>query len=445
MRLSVLVSACVSKIPFTRKGAVVLLLLAPLSFALQIPGSAGTRLVANNASPLAPPWTQLGQLLANDLSTDHFFGHSVAISGNVAVVGAPGYEDFNGHSVFGAAYVFVKSQSGWQNMVQTAKLLPSDGNNCSTCFFGGSVAISGNTIIVGSVTGNAYMYVAPPGGWSNMTETAILSNALAGGDSFGYSVAISENTAVVGAPSSTFGEGSGFIYVKPQSGWKTTSTPDAVLTASDAAGNDLLGSSVAILGNTVLMGAPAKPYPLEYGAAYVFVRPQTGWKNSTENAKLAGAVPRFRALVGYTVAVSSSTAVAGAPSDGAVYEPGEVYVFTAPPSGWANASETALLTNGTNSVDAFGNSVALNGGTILAGASFTTIANRPAQGAVYEFLKPANGWQSTSVFNLRFTEKFGEALDGFGRSVSISGNSVIVGADGRPAGKAAGTSYVFGR
>ena len=443
MSLSRLVSVCFAQSSFLRKLASLLLLMVPLSSGLQIPSISSKALAGNNGSGVR--WTQLGELLANDITSDSFFGYSVAISGNVAVVGAPGYEDFNGHSVSGAAYVFVESPSGWQNMTQTAELLPSDGNNCSQCYFGGSVAISGNTIIVGSLTGNAYVYVAPPTGWADMTETAILSNGLAGADSFGYSVAISGNTAVIGAPSSTLGQGSGYIYVKPQSGWKTTSTPNAVLTASDAAGNDLLGSSVAILGNTVLMGAPLKPYPLEYGAAYVFLRPQTGWKSATENAKLVGSVPRVGALLGYSVAVSSTTAVAGAPSDGSVNEPGEVYVFTKPPSGWVNSSETALLTNGTNSVDDFGISVALNGGTLLTGASFTTIAKKPAQGAVYEFLKPGNGWQSTSAANFRFTEKFGEALDSFGRSVAMSGNSAIVGAYGTPAGKAAGTSFVFGR
>ena len=118
-----------------------------------------------------------------------------------------------GNADQGAAYVFTEPGSGWANMTQTAKLTASDG--AADDYFGGSVSISGNTVVVGAdgatVGGNsdqgaAYVFTEPGSGWANMTQTAKLTASDgAAGDYFGCSVSISGNTVVVGADYATVG------------------------------------------------------------------------------------------------------------------------------------------------------------------------------------------------------------------------------------------------
>ena len=151
--------------------------------------------------------TETAKLTASDGAAGDYFGHSVAISGNTVVVGAD-YATVGGNSQQGAAYVFVEPTSGWVSTTQTAKLTASDG--AADNYFGWSVAVSGNTVVVGELgatgyQGAAYVFVEPAsGGWANATETAKLT----GPDGttingFGRSVAISGNTVVVGGAQPT--------------------------------------------------------------------------------------------------------------------------------------------------------------------------------------------------------------------------------------------------
>src|SRR4029077_1867183 len=104
------------------------------------------------------------------------FGLAVAMSGSTVVVGAP-LATIGSNIYEGAAYVFVKPVNGWGNMTQVAKLTPSIGSTLLE--FGESVAISGNTIVVGSTSG-AYIFVKPASGWRDMTETAQLPEVSGG-------------------------------------------------------------------------------------------------------------------------------------------------------------------------------------------------------------------------------------------------------------------------
>jgi len=141
------------------------------------------------------------------------------------------------------------------------------------------VSISGDTTIVGakgddSSSGSAYVFVKPAGGWTNSFQTAKLTALDAAAfDQFGRSVSISGDTAIVGA----FGDddagsfsGSAYVFVKPARGW-TNSFQTAKLTASDAAASDLFGNSVAVSGDTVVVGSPRDDdVPQNSGSAYVF-------------------------------------------------------------------------------------------------------------------------------------------------------------------------------
>ncbi len=224
--------------------------------------------------------TQTAELTASDPSGDDVhFGWSVGASGNTIVVGDP----FQ-HGQAGEAYVFTMGMGGWTNTTQTAELTASDTNPGSDQF-GTSVAVSGNTVVVGALihtvgsvfeAGAAYVYVMPASGWANMTQTAELSSSDdSPGEYFGMSVGISEGTIVVGAPQHQTGQFSGsgaaYVYTEPSGGW-TNMTQTGELTASDPSTNDSLGTSVAVSGSTILAGAQlhAVGSNLRQGAAYVF-------------------------------------------------------------------------------------------------------------------------------------------------------------------------------
>lgn len=190
------------------------------------------------------------------------FGYPVAISDNTIVVGA---------DAGAAAYVFVKPSGGWANTTETAKLIASDGagSDCFAC----SLAIHGGSIVVGAPAhgfgygGAAYVFVEPPGGWTNMTQTAELTKQYESGYSgLGWSVAVNGSEALAGRPS---GEPGGvYLYRKPKGGWMSTSVFNAELLPTDGYAGDAFGIAVAVSGGTIVVGDTK--LPIAPGAAYIF-------------------------------------------------------------------------------------------------------------------------------------------------------------------------------
>ncbi len=186
-------------------------------------------------------WSQQAKLRANDATAWDYFGWSVSVSKDYAIVGAPGRDD-NGTDA-GAAYVFYNGGSGW---IQQGKLLASDRKEVD--FFGFSVSISGSCAIVGAHgrddrgtnSGSAYIFSINGTNWS---QTAKLTAADGGPQSFfGRSVSLSENYAAVGADGAENRAGAAYIFRKNGSSWSQT----AKLTAGDAAPGDRLGASVSV-------------------------------------------------------------------------------------------------------------------------------------------------------------------------------------------------------
>ena len=196
----------------------------------------------------ATPDTEIVKLTASDAAAGDWFGRYVAVSGATVVVGAPNDDDNGSNS--GSAYVFVRSGISWS---QQAKLTASDA--AAFDFFGVSVAISGDTAVVGANfddgkgvdSGSAYVFVRSGTTWTEQAKlTASDAAAL---DQFGIEVSISGDTAVVGAFSDDdSGSRSGSAYVFVHSG--ATWTEQAKLTASDAAIDDRFGRSVSVSGDT---------------------------------------------------------------------------------------------------------------------------------------------------------------------------------------------------
>ena len=253
-------------------------------------------------------WSQQATLLASDGAKDDAFGWSVSLSGDTAVVGAYGKNRSTG-----AAYVFVRSGATW---FQQATLLASDGAAGDT--FGCSVSVSGDTTVVGAAwssdTGAAYVFVRSGTTWTQ--QATLMASDGAAGDSFGCSVSIAQDTAVVGTDSS-FTAGAAYVFVRGGTTW----SQQATLLASDCAQGDSFGWWVSVTGDTAVVSAPSKN--LTAGAAYVFVRSGATW---SQPATLLGSDCAVLARFGYSVSVSGDTAVVGAYGQNSAT--GAVYIFT---------------------------------------------------------------------------------------------------------------------
>ncbi len=154
----------------------------------------------------------------------------------------------------------------------------------------------------------------------------------------------------------------------------------ADLTASDGAANDELGASVAISGNTVVAGEPGCPSGCNFvGAAYVFVQSGTGWANMTQTAKLTASDGVAGNALGFAVSISGETIVVGA--HGSNGGRGAAYVFVEPATGWANMTETAKLTASDSTANELvGRSVSISGNTVVAGAPNDTVGAHHSRG-----------------------------------------------------------------
>ncbi len=208
------------------------------------------------------------KLIASDGATDDQLGYSVAIDGDYAIVGA-WMDDDNGDDS-GSAYIF--KRDGTDMWTQQAKLIASDG--AAGDYFGCSVAIAGDYAIVGAYgddvgennnQGSAYIFEKPGSGWTTMTETAKLTASDGAiSDNLGISVAIGDDYAVVGAYGDDSDTGSAYIFKRAGTSWNQ----EAKLLASDGAVGDYFGKSVAIDGAYAIVGANGADD--DKGSAYVY-------------------------------------------------------------------------------------------------------------------------------------------------------------------------------
>ncbi len=338
-------------------------------------------------------WTEQAKLIASDAEVNDQFGVSVSISGDTAVVGAvwdvhtPGMpgDQFSGP---GAAYVFVRSGGVW---TQQAKLVASDA--AAGDRFGWAVAVDGDTAVVGAdldnhaggaAAGSAYVFVRSGGGWSQVQPKLTASDA-SGGDRFGWSVAIDGETALVGAYQDDHAggsnAGSAYVFVRSSGLWPE----QAKLTASDP--TEEFGNSVSISGGTAVVGAHKNSHSgwSVTGAGYVFTRSSALW---TQEAKLTPSDPEDQLFFGTSVSISGSTAAIGAPRDDRVglLGAGAGYLFVRPPAGWSNITETAKLTaSDAANDDFFGWSVSVSGDTAVFGAPWDDSAVLLNSGSAYVF------------------------------------------------------------
>jgi uncharacterized protein (TIGR03437 family) len=385
-------------------------------------------------------WVLQQKLTANDGAAEDRFGASVAISGGAIVIGAP--FDKTGTNVNqGSAYVFARSGSVWSLQ---QKLTANDG--AANDQFGASVAISGGAVVAGAFSddidakadqGSAYVFVRSSGVWS--FQQKLTANDGAANDQFGASVAISGGTVIAGALlddlGTTSNTGSAYVFVRSGTVW----TQQQRLTANIARSNDLFGAAVAINGDIAIIGAPlADPFGVvNQGAAYVFARSGGVWSFQQELRANDG---ETEDQFGSSVAINGDTALVGAHFDdigagsGIALDQGSAYLFTRSGAGWTPRQK--LTAHASAARELFGNAVALNGDRAFVGAPHAKVGANASQGAVYIF---GCGYAEQQTL----TSLFSAAGDGFGYTVAVDGDTAVIGAPGEGSGR--GFAYVFAR
>lgn len=464
------------------------------------------------------PIAQQAYLKASNPDVFDEFGYSIAASGDTVVVGAfgegsnatgvNGNQANNSAPSSGAAYVFVRNGTTWS---QQAYLKAS--NTDINDNFGIAVAVSGDTAVIGAwgegsnatgVNGNqfdnslpnsgaVYVFVRNGTNWSQ--QAYIKASNPASIDNYAYSLAVSGNTIVVGAyledsnatgvngnqaDNSASDSGAAYVYVRNGTTW----TQQAYLKASNTGASDNFGYSVAVAGDTILVGATGEASNATgvngnqsnnsadgSGAAYVFVRSGTVW---AQQAYLKASNTQASDEFGYAVALEGDTALIGAvgessiatgvngnQADNSAARSGAAYVFVRNGTTWSQQAYLKASNTGAN--DNFGCALALSGNTALIGAigeasNATGVNGNQADnsaagsGAAYLFIRNDTTWIGLLYLKASNTG----ANDNFGIAVAMSTDTAIVGGhleDSNAAGvngnqadnslNAAGAAYIF--
>jgi hypothetical protein len=446
------------------------------------------------------PKVPAGHLLASYPDADDHFGFSVAIAGDTIAIGAyfedsnavgiGGNENNDGRANSGAVYVFVRTTGGaWVQQAYLKASTPDPEDQ-----FGWSVALSGNTLVVGAPgedstasgvagdesnngalsSGAAYVFVRDAGGaWSQ--QAYLKASNTGASDQFGYSVSIHDDLVAVGTPFEDSNEtglggtgsndmalqsGAAYVFVRSGSTW----APPVYVKASNTGADDGFGESVAVSGDTLVVGAlqedsaamgiggnEASNAAGDAGAAYVFVRDGGGaWSQQVYlKASNTGAADRFgrsvaasgdTVVVGASNEASSALGVGGSESDNSAPNAGAAYVFVR--DGGASWSQQAYLkASNTDMDDRFGWSVAVDADVVVVGARWESSAatgaggsqsdnSAPRSGAAYVYTRSAGVWSHA----LYLKSSSSTIDDEFGRAVDVSGSSIIAGAFGENAG-----------
>ena len=422
---------------------------------------------------------QQAYLKASNADKRDEFGRSVAISGDTMVIGAwnessgvGNDESDNSANGAGAVYVFVRTDDSWS---QQAYLKASNAETGDS--FGYSVAISGDVIVVGayreasnatgidgdennnsmSDAGAAYVFERTGTSWSQ--QAYLKASNTDAGDLFGYSVAISGDTIAIGAYKDDGVDNaifdSGAVYIFTRSG--TTWGQQTYIRASNSDPADYFGSAVAIAGNNIIVGAYGEDsnatginsnetnnLAKDSGAAYVFTRSLSNTWN--QQAYIKASNTGIGDYFGYAVDIIEDTIAVGAyeedsnaigvngnKEDNTIFGAGAAYVFAFTGTSWVQ--QAYLKYPNPRYGIFFGASVALAEDTLVVGAyregsnaigvngsgSNNSAGN---SGAAYTFIRSSNVWTPHTYIKASNTQ----ASDEFGIAVAISGSTLAIGA-----------------
>lgn len=332
---------------------------------------------------------------------------------------------------------------GRETKIATSQGLSANGS-------GTSVSISGTTAVVGSNLddnnnnvdqGSAYVYVYNFGTWT--LQTKLTAGDGATGDKFGSSVAIDGNTIIVGAPragGANANQGAAYIFTRTGSTW----TQQVKLTGADGLTDDNFGNSVDVKNNTAVVGANLDDHPdigtgnFQQGSAYIFVRSGSTW---TQQTKLRDPNGTDNMNYGVSVALEADRVVIGANNFN-----GFCYLYTRTGTAWTLYSR--FQPDDVETQQSFGTAVDIVSDVIVVGSRYKTIVTNGTtvtfrQGATYVF-------QIVTLNNLilqtqRILAADGAANDEFGSAVAFDGTSIIVGTNKNDVGANTdqGSSYVY--
>ena len=359
---------------------------------------------------VSPVWAltpiEVAKLIASDGEREDYFGVSVAVDGDTVLIGAfsddePGSSRGSGDS--GSAYIFTRNAGVW---TEHAKLTASDA--ASNDNFGVAVALDGDTVLIGSQSsnenglvgnGSAYIFTRNAGVWTEQTK--LTASDAASNDNFGSAVALDGDTALISASESVY------VFARSNGVW----TEQAKLTANDDVVAMHFGASVSVDGDTILIGASGDDdNGWQSGSAYVFVRGSGVW---TEQTKLTASDTVIGDRFGAAVAVDEDTILIGGSGPGV----NSAYVFTRSNGVWTEQAK--LTASDAGGYDDFGSSVALEGDIAVIGDSHNYGIN-----SAYVFTRSNGVWTEQAKLTI------GEAAirDNFGRSVSVKGDTALIGA-----------------
>jgi len=367
-------------------------------------------------------WNEEQKLIASDDRYKDHFGQHVAISGDIVVVGAVGNDDAG--SASGSAYIFRFDGTSW---FEQEKLLASDAAEAD--FFGSDVAVSGDVAVIGayrnddngSASGSAYIFRFDGDDW--IEEQKLLGSEADESARFGYSVSISGDVAVIGAyGDDTDGINQGDAYIFRFNG--TTWVQEQKLSASDGEELDHFGWDVAISGNVAVIGAKLRTEEgIRSGAAYVYRFNGNTW---IEEQKLTVADGHDYDSFGYSVAVSGDVAVIGAYGDDTNGNTaGSAYIFRFNGDNWYEQQKLYSGNPSANS-DHFGWSVAVSNDQVMVGAygDFGLDETTPGIGTAYVYRYNGENWD---LDNTLYASD-GANYDFFGDAVALDGGVAVIGA-----------------
>ena len=394
------------------------------------------------------------KVTANDRLTGAQFGWSVATLRDVAVIGAPHDTSSNA----GSAYIYVRSLDGSNAWTQLKKIIAPDAR--ANDAFGTAVAISDDTIVVGSPfndekatdAGAAYVYSRNQGGanvWG-FVKKLLPSDGLFN-DQFGSAVTVSNTLVVVGAQLADVGSfvdsGAVYLYERDQGGaglWGQTRK----ITVINTNAADHFGAAISVSGDSLVVGTPLADVGAfgDAGAVYIFGRNQGGASQWGQMKRLTVTNTVISDRFGSSVSISGDTLAVGAPfADVSTFtDAGAAYVFNRNLTGaeqWGLVRKITLTNAFTG--DHFGSSLAVDADSLVISAPQADGTNGVDWGAAYLYQQNFGGSSAWGLVDKFLPAAIG-VQDNFGSSVAISRGTIVAGAyNGLDTGVRYGTAYMF--
>ncbi len=353
-------------------------------------------------------WVEQAELTTGDGGLQDAFGASVALSGDTAIVG----ELASASS--GVAAVYVRAGASWVQQAALSAIF----DTMVGSHFGAQVAVNGDLALVGGVNdaaqGAAFFFARSGTTWTPRQEVNVAAPEVLA--SFGSALALSADTAIVGAPGTT--SNAAYVYVLSGTTWSLQQVLTSGATA-DGGPPDAFGSAVALSGDTVLVGAPSGVQ--DAGAVYVFVRSGTTWSLQQQLTAPDGT---GNDAFGASVAIFGDALLVGAPLHGGA---GAAYFFTRSGTTWTVQQE---LFDASADV-AFGASVAL-------GASSAAVGTSELKGDGIQVFALSGG---ILTLEATLTPSVAQPGEGFGSTVALDGTTIVTGSPHALGG--AGAAFVF--